>query len=238
MANWVAKQYADIKGHAKWALLVVLWGPIVAGLKYILQQVTHLPLWSIWLILVAVSLAAFVWLVKSQKAVSQQQPTAQSAAIMPAMHGTVNFDAATLFRTAHYSQLTTEAENNVRFAAAQNQPNDREGFLAKLIGIGVVAYAYDMTWAYVYKSQILMLTELNRRGGLMPLADAKVYFDKGAADYPQVYAAYSFEGWLRFMIRETLIIRHPTDMLEITIQGRDFLKYLTHWGRSADNRAG
>ena len=143
MASFWRKQYDDVKGNAKWALLVVLWGPLVAGLKYAIQQIPHVPGWGVWLILFIVSLAAFVWVAKLQHSVLQQQ-VAQSAAIIP-MSATVNFDATTHFRTAHYSQLTSEAEKNIRISAAQNQPDDREGFLAKLIGIGIISYLHDMS---------------------------------------------------------------------------------------------
>jgi hypothetical protein len=235
--QFFAGQYNDVKGNAKWALLVILWAPIVTALKYLLQQMSHVPIWGVWLILVFVSLVAFVWVAKSQRSGQQQQPFAQSTAMTP-MPAAINFDAATHFRTAHYSQLTTEAEKNIRLAAAQNQPNDREGFLAKLIGIGIVSYLHDMTWAYIYKSQILMLTELNRRGGIMAIADVKAFFDKAKEDYPNVYKTYEFEGWLRYLEKEQLIIHHPSEMMEITLRGRDFLKYLTHWGRTAETRSG
>ena len=72
----------------------------------------------------------------------------------------------------------------------------------------------------------------------MPIADAKAYYDKAKEDYPEVYKTYQFEGWLGFLKNEQLIIHHPSEMIEITLRGRDFLKYLTHWGRSADNRRG
>ena len=32
------------------------------------------------------------------------------------------------------------------------------------------------------------------------------------------------------------VIRHPSDMIEITVAGKDFLKYLLHRGREADQR--
>jgi hypothetical protein len=58
-----------------------------------------------------------------------------------------------------------------------------------------------------------------------------VYYDKAAVDYPNLYPKYSFEQWLNYLMSEQLLIRHPSDMLEITHKGRDFLKYLAHWGR-------
>jgi hypothetical protein len=81
-----------------------------------------------------------------------------------------------------------------------------------------------------------MLTELNQKGGLLPLAAAKSFYDKAAVECPGIYSNYSSEEWIKFMIGQQLIIQHPSDMLEITVRGRDFLKYLTHWGRFANAR--
>ena len=102
----------------------------------------------------------------------------------------------------------------------------------------MISYLHDITWAYIFKSQIMMLTELNRRNGMMPLADAEPYYDNAAIACPQVYAQYSFHQWLNFIVAQQLVLRHPSDMLEITMRGRDFLKYLTHWGRVVDERWG
>ncbi len=115
---------------------------------------------------------------------------------------------------------------------------DHAGFLARFIGVGLISYLHDITWAYIFKSQLLMMLELNRRGGFLPLNDAKPYYDKAVADYPKLYANYSFNGWISFIKEHQLIIQHPTDMLEITVRGKDFLKYLTHWGRYPDVRQG
>ena len=80
----------------------------------------------------------------------------------------------------------------------------------------------------------MALMEINRR--VMPIAEVKVFYDKAAAEYAGTYVNYSFEQWMGFMKSQTLIIWHPTGMVEITVQGRDFLRYLTHWGRYADDR--
>jgi hypothetical protein len=70
----------------------------------------------------------------------------------------------------------------------------------------------------------------------MPLLAAKVHYDKAASEYPERYAKYSFEQWMAFLKAYTLLIHHPSDMLEITIIGKDFLKYSTHNGRFPDGR--
>jgi hypothetical protein len=70
------------------------------------------------------------------------------------------FDAARYFRLAYHSPLTEDAEANIRKAAAENQPNDKEGFYAKFIGVGLMAYTYDLIWYSIYKSQLLALLAL------------------------------------------------------------------------------
>jgi hypothetical protein len=162
------------------------------------------------------------------------QSTAQSASTALATTPT-NFDVTRYFQQAYHSPLQAEIETNIR-AAAQSQ-NDREGFYARFIGVGLIAYIYDMIWSAIFRSQVLSLLELNRRNGLLPLADIKTFYDQAATAHPDYYAKYSFEQWLTFMKSQLLIIRHPSDMVEITLRGKDFLKYLLHWGREATQRS-
>lgn len=183
--------------------------------------------------------AGTVWLVgRSRHKPMQEQKQIQMAAQAIAVNPGVNFNFDNYFRLSHTSQLTTGTANDVKGLVAQQHPHDREDTLAKFIGIGFWAYSHDMTWAQVYKSQLLTLTDLNSRGGYMPLSDARGHYDKAVPQHPDIYPAYSFDDWLNFMKREQLLIQHPSNMLEITTRGRDFLKYLTHWGRSADQRRG
>ncbi len=189
-----------------------------------------------WFVAGGVLLGLLWWQEKKQVKQSGQS-TVQSAsnALVGARQ---NFDATEFFRTSYTSSVTAEVEKNVRLAAAQNQPTDHEGFMARLIGIGLVAYVHEMTWVHIFKSQLLMLTELNRRGGFMPLNDAKPYYDKAVTDFPKIYSNYSYNQWVSFMKQEQLLIQHPDDRLEITVRGKDFLKYLTHWGRDLESRTG
>jgi hypothetical protein len=218
----------------------------------------------IWAILLCLSAAAFLWLAKASKtptalapspaaappAPSPTQPAAQqhppSFPSLSALHGQtpqVTFDAADWFRRAYYSPLTAEIENNIKVVAHTNQPNDHEAFYSRFIGAGLVACLHDMTWAYIFKSQLLMLAEMNKKGGWLSLPKAKVFYDQAVPVCPKVYSTYSFESWLAYLQGETLLIRHPTDashpveMLEITHKGKDFLRYLAHWGRDINVRA-
>jgi hypothetical protein len=110
------------------------------------------------------------------------QSTLQSASNVLVKATTTNLVATEFFRVSYNSSLQSEIENNFRAAAIQNQPNDHEGFLLRLMATGLVGFMYDSFWAYIYRSQILLLMQLNRRN--MPLVEAKTYYDKAAIDYP------------------------------------------------------
>jgi len=160
-----------------------------------------------------------------------QQGVANALIAPPTAPGSL--DAGPFLNSAYTSPMQPEIENRVRMAAFQTQPNDHEGFYVRLIAVGLVQFSYDMTWANLFKSQLLMLLELNRKG-FMPVSEAKTYYDSAASETPIIYENYSFEQWLGFLNGK--LIRHPSEMLEITVQGKDFLKYLVHWGRYADSR--
>lgn len=169
----------------------------------------------------------------------QSEPTAGQLSLTDAalvLQSAAAFDPEKYFRVAHYSQLTNHTDSTFRAIAAKYPADQREGFYAKFIGVGLVAYLHDDTWAYIFRSQILMLIEMNSKGGFLSLAAAKTFYDAAVAGNPGLYASYTFNQWLDFMTSHQLCIRHPSDMLEITVRGRDFLKYLVHWGRDASMR--
>jgi len=82
----------------------------------------------------------------------------------------------------------------------------------------------------------MFLLEVNRKNGIVPLDVAKNFYEQAVATYGDEYKDRSFEQWLLYLINQELIIRHPSEMVEITIKGNDFLKYLLHWGRDESLR--
>jgi len=240
---------AKVKNALDWLQHGYLLVQIAVGIgvgkiaKAMLMSFSHIsPIWvtPIWWLVSGLT----IWLLvffgnKRSSKKSIQEATGQDApTTLVTTTSDPTFDAKEWFRLAYISPLTTEGEKNIRIIARRNQPDDREGFLARFIGVGLVAYLHDLTWAYIYKSQLLMLLEMNRKGGWMSLADAKIYYDQAVIAYPAIYSNYSYEQWLDFMKQRQLFIHHPSNMLEITIHGKDFLKYLTHWGNYPDARHG
>jgi hypothetical protein len=72
MREWFARQYDDIKGHFKWALLVALWAAMIAAGKPLLRLIPRMPEWTVWAILFLLSAVTFVWIAKSQKRSGQE----------------------------------------------------------------------------------------------------------------------------------------------------------------------
>jgi hypothetical protein len=233
--NWLKRQYDDIKGNLKFAILGILWAVLFTAVRHLLRLIPGIPTWVVWGILFLLSAAGFVWVAKAQKP-SGQGSLSQTKGPVSLLTTPANFNAANYFRLAYHSPLTEEAENNIRKVAADYQPNDREGFYAKLIGVGLIAYVYDLIWFGIFRSQLLALLELNRRNGMLPLAEIRAFYNQAAATYPEGYAGYSFDQWLSFMSNWLLVIVYPSNMVEITIRAKDFLKYLLHNGREPHQR--
>lgn len=221
-------------------------GKLVKKLLSYIPQISHdwasVIAWAVAAVVLFCLIAVFQR--GRQPRLDNQSTRPPSDATIPAISTVVaglpgpNFDSRSYFKYAYYSPLTAEAEKNIRIVAEQNQKNDPAGFMAKLIGVGLVGFLYELTWAYIYRSQLLMLIEMNRNAGWLSVHNAKAFYDRAAVESPEVYAKYSYEQWLGFMKAQGLILQHPSDMLEITVRGKDFLKYLTHWGYDASARKG
>jgi hypothetical protein len=82
----------------------------------------------------------------------------------------------------------------------------------------------------IFGSQLSAMQEMNQRG-MIPIADLKKHYDRAASDYHKTYSNYSFDEWVKFMKDRLLIATYPSEMVELSFGGRDFLKYLAHTGR-------
>ncbi len=148
----------------------------------------------------------------------------------------ISFDPKAFFAQVYYSPITAEFEKNIKLIAQKHAPADKEGFYARFIGVGAVAYQHDVTWFTIFKSQLSPMAELNARG-LIPLADVKKHYDKAAVNYPPTYANYSFDQWMTYLLSRQLIAKHPSDMVELSHGGKDFLRYVAHSGWNTNAKA-
>lgn len=235
-----------------WSTVITIGCLVIAAFIEAWQQAaTNMPakvnfprlqgVWNYAPLILLVS-AGIVWLIGRRK--DDAIPHPQASAAIPGIptlssllgqHSSVEFDAKAFFALAHYSPVTAEVEQNIKAIAEQNSPKDKEAFYARFIGVGLVAYQHDTSWYLIFGSQLMALAELNSRG-LIPVEDLRKHYDKAVTDYPKTYASYSFEQWLDFMRIRLLIATYPSQMVELSWNGKDFLKYLAHTGRSIDGK--
>ena len=193
--------------------------------------------------LILLIVAGVAWLLGRRKKPPELQlqasgviPRIPTLSALLGQNPNVEFNAKQFFALAHYSPITAEIEKNIKIIAQQYSPNDKEAFYARLIGVGAVAYQHDVTWFTIFGSQLTALAELNSRG-LIPIADLKKHYDKAVAGYPKTYGDYSFEQWMDYMQSRMLIAKYPSQMVELSFNGKDFLKYLAHVGWNVSIKA-
>jgi hypothetical protein len=243
--EWLQKHWANALtiGCILIAALVEAWQQAAASVS----ASVHIPRlqgsWNYIPLLLLIT-AGVVWLIGRSRKGNQlqvqvsQPPAATIPGGIPALSSllgqnpNITFNAKNFFALAHYSPVTAETEKNIKIIAQQSSPLDKEAFYARFIGVGLVAYQHDVSWFTIYGSQLAALAELNVRG-LIPVADLKKHYDKAVLDYPQAYSNYSFDQWMDFMKSRMLIASYPSQMVELSFNGKDFLKYLAHVGRDA-----
>ncbi len=91
-----------------------------------------------------------------------------------------------------------------------------------------------MTWLTIYRSQIEALEELNTAGATV-VGSLRRFYDSAAKAAPDFYRTTSFESWVHYMNAYALI-RQDGNIVQITVRGKDFLKYLVTRGRSKKQR--
>jgi hypothetical protein len=241
--EWIQKRWANTVtlGCIVIAALVEAWQQAAAGVSATVPLPRLQGAWH-YVPFILLIVAGVVWLIGRRKNAGplplQTSGTVPGIPTLSALLGqnpSVEFNARRFFALAHYSPVTAEIEKNIKIVAQQNYPNDKEAFYARFIGLGVVAYQHDTTWFTIYGSQLAALSELNSRG-LIPVAELKKHYDKALADYPKTYENYSFEQWLDYLQSRMLIARYPSRMVELSFNGKDFLKYLAHVGRDIHDK--
>jgi len=174
--------------------------------------------------------------------IAQQSQSSALTVGIPSLSGllgqdtTVTFNPKKYFATAYYSPITSEVERNITAIAQQFYPNEKEAFYARFIGVGAVALQHELTWSLIFKSQLDAMDEMSSRG-LIPLANLQKYYDEAAKANPQFYGDYPFDKWIEFMKWKMLIATYPTLMVELSWNGKDFLRYMAHVGYKSSGKS-
>jgi hypothetical protein len=94
---------------------------------------------------------------------------------------------------------------------------------------------FEWIWWQIFGSQLRMLQTMNAK--VLTLDVARQFYEQGPLTRPDFYKTYSFEQWLAFL-RAAGFILESGNNVQITIRGREFLKYLTHCGYDINQKGG
>ncbi|MCX2681065.1 hypothetical protein OOZ15_14020 [Galbibacter sp. EGI 63066] len=104
----------------------------------------------------------------------------------------------------------------------------QEEKIERLTNYGCLLYImrhFDIVYNDIFGSQIRILEHINSHAG-QTRESVKFFYENAKKNNPKFYENYSYEQYLDFLFSYTLL-REDNNILNITILGVDFLKYLT-----------
>jgi hypothetical protein len=116
------------------------------------------------------------------------------------------------------------------------RPEERENTLVRLLSASLIRELWERTYALIFGSQIRLLQSINENGTGLAEEEANAAYRVAAEQYPEVYAHFTFEDWVKFLEWSSYVTREDGRYL-ITPLGRGFLKHLITQGLTF-NRAG
>ncbi|UJH69076.1 hypothetical protein [Allomuricauda sp. SCSIO 65647] len=144
-------------------------------------------------------------------------------------------NALAKFSEVSINQADEIIENETKISSLDGIQNkyDRIYKYSKLL---VLVKSFEKIYDSIYGSQIRLLQRLNH-SNIESKASLKMYYDNANKVYPEAYKSYSYEKYLEFMKINGLVIENEDpENLQITFQGRDFLRYLVEAGSSLEKR--
>jgi hypothetical protein len=88
-----------------------------------------------------------------------------------------------------------------------------------------VQLMHERSYNIIFGSQLTLLAQANGTGGLAP-ALAKQLYEQARSANSTVYASYTFEAWIGFLINSALLAVDAHGNYVLTNFGRGFLKYI------------
>jgi len=157
----------------------------------------------------------------------QAGPSTQGTAIQARAAGAEEllkvFDNALLVQHEQWILAELEKRNIM-------QQTEREKILLRYLAALAISYSFEKTYFPIFGSQILALQVLNSSGRAEE-NNLRTFYDYAANAAPEFYKTYPFESWMGFM-KNSLLIKPVNGALEITLEGREFLKYIVQQGYS------
>ena len=113
---------------------------------------------------------------------------------------------------------------------AFREPTERERFLIRLLAASAIIEQFERAYWNIWGSQLGALQALNTLGAAgADVALLTPWYEQSAARDPQARLTYTFDQWVGFLETHQLV-RRTEGHVQITIEGREFLKYILHQG--------
>ena len=116
-----------------------------------------------------------------------------------------------------------------------HEATEREKVLIRLLAAFSLIQAFESAYMFIWGSQIGVLQFLNSANQDTPEDVLKPWYELAAGREPEFYRDYSFEQWLGFLEGHYLIMRRGRT-IAISLEGREFLKYVVDRGYSLSKR--
>lgn len=107
---------------------------------------------------------------------------------------------------------------------------EREAYVIRLAAEAQRAMLFEYFYSLIYGSQLAVVQLLN--SGPQDVAALEPFYQRGKEVAPHVYETYSFHQWLAWMEITAQLIRRNGDAVEVSMLGREFLKYIVGRGYS------
>jgi hypothetical protein len=140
------------------------------------------------------------------------------------------------------NQLLVEQENLIKnFLKDKNIQSsaERERVLTRYLASSYLVNRFEGIYSGIFGSQLRALETLNESApNGLPFAAVEAWYEFGKAGNPNLYGAngeYTFERWLSYMRRMTLVTTVDTNV-HATEFGSEFLKYLIQNSYTMDKR--
>jgi hypothetical protein len=104
-------------------------------------------------------------------------------------------------------------------------PEERADKLFRYAQALILVTHFNQTYALIYNSQIRILEFLNTSTSRHK-DDLKPYYEQAKSDFPDMFEDYGFDDYLNFLVSNLLINVTPENIVEITVVGVDFLKFI------------
>jgi hypothetical protein len=126
--------------------------------------------------------------------------------------------------------IVTEQENLIQADLERLGVSEREQIeiLVKHLAVTQLLLRAEVTYRTIFGSQIFLLRFLNLAPGTGGTREKLAeFYESARAQSPDLYANYSFEQYLHYLLSQGLIVGQDPERYVITVAGKEFLKWMS-----------